>query len=185
MMKGKGPWEGVLLPAFLCAQMFIERETSGYEAGIPLDPLWYQRKIILRQWLVIGFYAMKNYKAFLLGDNLDSRAFPSSSLQRKTEDEALRRQNKTEALESRMVWYVWPAVWLIIYCSPFRNNSSKLCSNLELINLNPKHTCCIFQISHCCQTWRNTLREHERKNQLETWGNVNYLGVNTVIWCNH
>ena len=97
MTKREGPWKGVLLPAFLCAQMFIERETSGYEAGTPQDPLWYQKKIISRQWLVIGFYAMKTYKAFLLGDNLDSRAIPSSSLQRKTEDEALRGQNRKEA----------------------------------------------------------------------------------------
>ena len=44
MMNRKGPWEGYrrqanrrlarcLLPAFLCAYIFIERETSGYEAG--------------------------------------------------------------------------------------------------------------------------------------------------------
>ena len=43
-MNHKGPWEGYrrqakrrlarcLLPAFLCAQIFIERETFGYEAG--------------------------------------------------------------------------------------------------------------------------------------------------------
>ena len=43
-MNRKGPWEGYrrqakrrlarcLLPAFLCAHIFIERETSGYEAG--------------------------------------------------------------------------------------------------------------------------------------------------------
>ena len=37
--KRKGPWEGekrearFLLPAFLCAQSFIEGETYGYEAG--------------------------------------------------------------------------------------------------------------------------------------------------------
>ena len=44
VMNCKGPWEGYrrqakrrlarcLLPAFLCAHIFIERETSGYEAG--------------------------------------------------------------------------------------------------------------------------------------------------------
>ena len=39
MTKRKGPWEGekrearFLLPALLCAQSFIERETYGYEAG--------------------------------------------------------------------------------------------------------------------------------------------------------
>ena len=32
-MNRKGPWEG-LLPTFLCAHIFIERETSGYEAGV-------------------------------------------------------------------------------------------------------------------------------------------------------
>ena len=43
-MNRKGPWEGYrrqakrrlarcLLPAFLCAHIFIERKTSGYEAG--------------------------------------------------------------------------------------------------------------------------------------------------------
>ena len=33
MMSRKGPWEGYnLLPAFLCAHILIERETSGYEA---------------------------------------------------------------------------------------------------------------------------------------------------------
>ena len=43
-MNRKGPWEGYrrqakrrlarcLLPAFLCAHIFIKRETSGYEAG--------------------------------------------------------------------------------------------------------------------------------------------------------
>ena len=36
-MNRKGPWEGYrqqakLLPAFLCAHIFIKRETSGYEA---------------------------------------------------------------------------------------------------------------------------------------------------------
>ena len=32
-MNRKEPWEGYyLLPAFLCAHIFIERETSGYEA---------------------------------------------------------------------------------------------------------------------------------------------------------
>ena len=44
VMNRKGPWEGYrrrakrrlarcLLPAFLCAHILIERETSGYEAG--------------------------------------------------------------------------------------------------------------------------------------------------------
>ena len=35
MMNCKEPWEGYrrLLPAFLCAHIFIERETSGYEAA--------------------------------------------------------------------------------------------------------------------------------------------------------
>ena len=44
VMNRKGPWEGYrrqakrrlarcLLPAFLCAHIFIERETSGYEAA--------------------------------------------------------------------------------------------------------------------------------------------------------
>ena len=35
MMNFKEPWEGCrrLLPAFLCAHIFIERETSGYEAA--------------------------------------------------------------------------------------------------------------------------------------------------------
>ena len=34
VMNRKGPWEGYrrLLPAFLCAHIFIKRETSGYEA---------------------------------------------------------------------------------------------------------------------------------------------------------
>ena len=36
VMNRKGPWEGYscLLPAFLCAHILIERETSGYEAVI-------------------------------------------------------------------------------------------------------------------------------------------------------
>ena len=44
-MNRKGPWEGYrrrakqrharcLLPAFLCAHIFVERETSGYEAEL-------------------------------------------------------------------------------------------------------------------------------------------------------
>ena len=47
VMNRKGPWEGYkrqakqrlvrcLLPAFLCAHIFIEGETSGYEAAPPL-----------------------------------------------------------------------------------------------------------------------------------------------------
>ena len=47
VMNRKGPWEGYrrqakrhlarcLLPAFLCAHIFIKRETSGYEAGTSL-----------------------------------------------------------------------------------------------------------------------------------------------------
>ena len=33
VMNRRGPWEGYsFLPAFLCAHIFIERETSGYEA---------------------------------------------------------------------------------------------------------------------------------------------------------
>ena len=46
-MNRKGPWEGhkrqakrrrarCLPPVFLCAHIFIERETSGYEAAPPL-----------------------------------------------------------------------------------------------------------------------------------------------------
>ena len=46
-MNRKGPWEEYrrqakrrlarcLLPAFLCAHIFIKRETSGYEAGLML-----------------------------------------------------------------------------------------------------------------------------------------------------
>ena len=45
VMNRKGPWEGYrrqakrrlarcLLPAFLCAHIFVERETSGYEAEL-------------------------------------------------------------------------------------------------------------------------------------------------------
>ena len=54
---------------------------------------------------MIGHWLLRNEKlqGLLLGDNLDSRAIPSSSQQLKTEDEALRRQNRTEALESKMV----------------------------------------------------------------------------------
>ena len=48
-MDRKGPWEGYrrqakrrparcLLPAFLCAHIFIERETSGYEAAEKYSP---------------------------------------------------------------------------------------------------------------------------------------------------
>ena len=42
VMNRKGPWEGYrrLFPAFLCALIFIERETSGYEAGAGGIPLW-------------------------------------------------------------------------------------------------------------------------------------------------
>ena len=39
-MNCKGPWEGCLLPAFLCAHIFTKRETSGYEA----DTMYYPRK---------------------------------------------------------------------------------------------------------------------------------------------
>ena len=47
-MNRKGPWEGYrqqakpkakprcVLPAFLCAHIFIKRETSGYEAATAL-----------------------------------------------------------------------------------------------------------------------------------------------------
>ena len=36
VMNRKGPWEGYRcpLPAFLCAHIFIKRETSGYEAAL-------------------------------------------------------------------------------------------------------------------------------------------------------
>ena len=57
MMNRKGPWEGYrrqakrrlarcLLPAFLCAHIFIERETSGYEAGDM--PCWCGQEILLK-----------------------------------------------------------------------------------------------------------------------------------------
>ena len=57
-MNRKGPWEGYrrqakrrlarcLLPAFLCAHIFIDRETSGYEAAVAISCLEFQEKIYL------------------------------------------------------------------------------------------------------------------------------------------
>ena len=56
MTKRKGPWEGekreapFLLPTFLCAQSFVERETYGYEAGS--EVFWF--KVAKLDFLVAG-----------------------------------------------------------------------------------------------------------------------------------
>ena len=64
VMNRKGPWEGYrrqakrrlarcLLPAFLCAHIFIERETSGYEAA------WNPCNLVLFNNIMYGFHFMK------------------------------------------------------------------------------------------------------------------------------
>ena len=56
VMNLKGPWEGYrrfLLPAFLCAYIFIERETSGYEAG----------NILCSFWSGIAYGFQRNYRS--------------------------------------------------------------------------------------------------------------------------
>ena len=69
MMNRKGPWEGYrrqakqaglarcLLPAFLCAHIFIGRETSGYEAGVGR----YENFVLNRKASIFGSYVIKEF----------------------------------------------------------------------------------------------------------------------------
>ena len=63
-MNRKGPWEGYsLLPAFLCAHIFIKTETSGYEADQEVrlrsdSRVWSEFALGL---LVIAFFAVTDF----------------------------------------------------------------------------------------------------------------------------